>query len=671
MTHARLHATLTVALAASLVAVCWPAAARADGAWVEEVHDERGRVTHVVPRQHAAIAMRAETVTLVPFYDPRIAPDHPLVLVNVRYTFANPQDAATLLVGFPELLSRVKRQRYNYEGKINADRCDVQVKSEMGSTSVTCPSTIVRFDADVGDRALPVKVMPGIGHYRRWFAFPVAFAARGPTQVRNLYVAHAGRTQTQSNVSGALSYTLEYVLHTGASWRGPIGSADIAVWDGGWRLRRTLKDLRPTTKDDLRLELDVVQQRSKGRPLISWDYCNGSQSETPELAFEKTAVVHASSSRRAERVHVGAMVLDRDPTTAWIDGNASGAIGEWVQIPTHALSQQIRALVVQPGPVGPGVSRPRRLVVACHDRQGNSRTLRSTAQLEIALADEPRPQRVIFPTPLGVCHAVRVTVAELHGPRTHHVAIAELEPLGAGPMSASGARPYRGELVEGLARVEQGGKWGFVDARGQQVIPTGFEWAESFSEGLAAVRRDGRWGFIDRAGKMVVAPSYADAARFSEGLAAVKRAATWSYIDRQGKVRLAGPFEEARPFRCGVARVKREKICLVDSSCREHGHYQSSCASAEEREEKVRPFHAVSEAPAAAGGAEPRRGGWRVDAVVAPVLFSDQKDMTPESAIQGEQRGRYFEAQWEEHAWQVIDRSGKPAPGARWSCAKR
>jgi hypothetical protein len=144
----------------------------------------------------------------------------------------------------------------------------------------------------------------------------------------------------------------------------------------------------------------------------------------------------------------------------------------------------------------------------------------------------------------------------------------------------------------------------------------------------------------------------------------------WSYIDRLGKVILAGPFEEARPYHCGAARVKRDKVCLLDSSCLQHGDYSSGCVSMAEREEKVRPFAEAFER--AAPAVPPARSGWRVDAVVAPVLFGKHEDLSAETALEqlGKERGIFYEAQWEEHAWQVIDRSGKPAPGARWSCPR-
>jgi hypothetical protein len=63
-------------------------------------------------------------------------------------------------------------------------------------------------------------------------------------------------------------------------------------------------------------------------------------------------------------------------------------------------------------------------------------------------------------------------------------------------------------------------KFGYIDERGQVVVPVKFDKAEDFSEGLAAVafndgkkskhefERPRRWGFIDKNGKIVIAPQF-------------------------------------------------------------------------------------------------------------------------------------------------------------------
>lgn len=77
--------------------------------------------------------------------------------------------------------------------------------------------------------------------------------------------------------------------------------------------------------------------------------------------------------------------------------------------------------------------------------------------------------------------------------------------------------------------IKQGGKYGYIDARGNVVIKPQFVQAFGFSEGLAAVKvQDGtrlKWGYIDTTGKVIIGPGdWDDVSTFSEGLALVIRA---------------------------------------------------------------------------------------------------------------------------------------------------
>lgn len=84
------------------------------------------------------------------------------------------------------------------------------------------------------------------------------------------------------------------------------------------------------------------------------------------------------------------------------------------------------------------------------------------------------------------------------------------------------------------------GKYGFIDIKGNMVIPPMFTSAKYFSEGLAAVlvggqsyidsstdggqyisSEKGKWGYIDRTGEIKIPPQFSEAREFSEGLAAV------------------------------------------------------------------------------------------------------------------------------------------------------
>jgi hypothetical protein len=122
------------------------------------------------------------------------------------------------------------------------------------------------------------------------------------------------------------------------------------------------------------------------------------------------------------------------------------------------------------------------------------------------------------------------------------------------------------QFAEGLACVGRGNRFGYIDKKGHFVIPPRFLQAEEFSEGLAYVADESGAGYIDKLGRWIIAGRdwpY-PGAKFSEGLAAVyfriktgdlsyvDRAA---YVDRTGKVVIEPRFDSAEAFVDGVARV--------------------------------------------------------------------------------------------------------------------
>lgn len=83
---------------------------------------------------------------------------------------------------------------------------------------------------------------------------------------------------------------------------------------------------------------------------------------------------------------------------------------------------------------------------------------------------------------------------------------------------------------EGWAAVKQNGKWGFVDTKGELMIPCKYEEARSFSGHLAAVRQGEYWGYISVNGQMAIEPQFLDARCFVNGAAAVKNTDGWQFI---------------------------------------------------------------------------------------------------------------------------------------------
>jgi hypothetical protein len=59
--------------------------------------------------------------------------------------------------------------------------------------------------------------------------------------------------------------------------------------------------------------------------------------------------------------------------------------------------------------------------------------------------------------------------------------------------------------------------------------------------GLAGVRLGGRWGFINTRGDWVVMPQYEDVRRFREDFAPVRDGQKWGVIDAAGRIRTEKP----------------------------------------------------------------------------------------------------------------------------------
>jgi hypothetical protein len=150
---------------------------------------------------------------------------------------------------------------------------------------------------------------------------------------------------------------------------------------------------------------------------------------------------------------------------------------------------------------------------------------------------------------------------------------------------------FAGDFDNGLARVSQGGKYFFINRKGEKItrdFDGAFDFSEGlaavivdhkvgyirrdgtialpplyqgasgidFSEGLVAVRIEGKVGFMDTTGSIIVKPSYEDAYPFSEGLAPVKDGDKWGYIDIKGKVVIPLQYRIAHMFAEGVASVQ-------------------------------------------------------------------------------------------------------------------
>ena len=63
-------------------------------------------------------------------------------------------------------------------------------------------------------------------------------------------------------------------------------------------------------------------------------------------------------------------------------------------------------------------------------------------------------------------------------------------------------------VSDGMIKISRGGKYGFADISGNEVIPAGYERVSYFNAGVCAVQVNGKWGLIDKTGAEVASPEY-------------------------------------------------------------------------------------------------------------------------------------------------------------------
>lgn len=146
----------------------------------------------------------------------------------------------------------------------------------------------------------------------------------------------------------------------------------------------------------------------------------------------------------------------------------------------------------------------------------------------------------------------------------------------ADPVCALGGVSQRSAITElcpfkdGMARIQTGYQWGFVDSAGKLAIVPQFDDVADFSEGYAAAQRDEKWGLIDKQGKWVVEPILESIGPFSNGLAEAQRDGKSGFIDATGKWVIPAIYEHVSDFSGAVAVASEsyERVVLIDRSGR-------------------------------------------------------------------------------------------------------
>lgn len=118
---------------------------------------------------------------------------------------------------------------------------------------------------------------------------------------------------------------------------------------------------------------------------------------------------------------------------------------------------------------------------------------------------------------------------------------------------------------------------GFFDVKNREFIPLPdgtkqAAYSPSFHDGLLRVQSsaDGKYGYINGKGEFVIPCEYVDAADFDNGIARVKKFWGWGYIDKTGNPIISFDYDEAEDFVNGLAKVQKENnIIFIDTTGKE------------------------------------------------------------------------------------------------------
>src|SRR5665648_497350 len=124
------------------------------------------------------------------------------------------------------------------------------------------------------------------------------------------------------------------------------------------------------------------------------------------------------------------------------------------------------------------------------------------------------------------------------------------------PYKYDDANPFK----DNLALVVLDEKYGYIDKKGNEVIPLKFYRAVSFSEGLAAVKLNwnSKWGYINCQGKEVIFSDYDKIGSFIDGLAKVEKHYKTGFINNSGNIIIPLKYNNVSLFSEGLVGVRND-----------------------------------------------------------------------------------------------------------------
>jgi hypothetical protein len=115
-----------------------------------------------------------------------------------------------------------------------------------------------------------------------------------------------------------------------------------------------------------------------------------------------------------------------------------------------------------------------------------------------------------------------------------------------------------------LPKCTTGGKYGYINKAGKEVIPIQFDeidFVDSKGGNLARVKNNNKHGFFSIDGSVDIPCIYEEISLFiREGLVAAKLNGKWGYVNEQNETVIPFMYEEVTDFKKGLAQVKNQGL---------------------------------------------------------------------------------------------------------------
>ncbi|MFH0770344.1 MAG: hypothetical protein V1926_03115 [Candidatus Peregrinibacteria bacterium] len=318
-------------LSVGLLAVIIPMTASADSAALFGAY---GGTAH--PYMDQQIQLQSEKVTMTISRDN----DHyQHGAVTVDYVFRNTSDTSvTMLTGFPE--------RSDGDGKLKNFQASVRGKNVV---------VAYKKDDTYTDRPDEPSMQDG------WYTYAMNFAPHEEVQVENTY------EQDPWGGEGSIGYraTFEYILDTGATWKGTIDSVEVEInltddslfdvstlspisplssnrWqvsDDWKKLSLTLLNIKPITADNIRISFD--SRVNSSTPGCFWKVNSVDEENNPDDAVATSykeidrqfsfqpddpndPTNTAMEPEQRDMGYFPCEAFDGDSRSAWISGQQAG-----------------------------------------------------------------------------------------------------------------------------------------------------------------------------------------------------------------------------------------------------------------------------------------------------------------------------------------------------------